>query len=71
MDTNLAEFKKKKKIIFLRLQLAKKEEKKQISHFQQFLLFLKINFTSAWFSRGVNATSRQKKRHCSHSLDHP
>lgn len=30
MDTNLAEFKKKeKKIIFLRLQLAKKDEEKE------------------------------------------
>lgn len=65
MDTNLTEFKKKKEKkkenYFLEAATCKKkdEEKeiKQISHFQQFLLFLKINFTSAWFSRGVNATS--------------
>lgn len=34
----------------------RKEKTNRISHFQQFLLFLKINFTSAWFSWGVNAT---------------
>lgn len=65
MDKNLAE--KKMKIIFLRLRLAKKDEEKQIkqiSHFQQFILFLNINFTSAWFSKGSECNSVIKKTHC-------
>ena len=42
--------------------LQKKKKRIKISHFQQFILFLKINFTSAWFYNGREC-NRVVQRH--------